>query len=166
MDHSVNSEETPATIHLHPLPQYEHYESEAADLDNIFEVAQLSDFRTSIDFINALRDATLGGEYSNLSPAAIQRIRNPPSKVFDFSEDPDLRLGLDIFLANINSSADAYHSTREAIKRRYPADSIPSHDQIKRRIEEITGVGSVSHPMCKNSCVAFTGPFSQLDICP
>jgi hypothetical protein len=147
-------------------PQYERYESEATDLDNLFEVARLSDFRTSIEFINALRDATLDGEHSNLSPSAVQRIRDPASKEFDFNEDPDLRLGLDIFMSNINSSNDAYHSTREAIKRRHPEDNIPSHDQIKRRVEEITGVGSISHPMCKNSCIAFTGPFSKLDRCP
>ena len=159
MDHA-------ATSRLDPPPQYEQYESEAADLDNIFEVARLSDFRTSIDFINALRDATLDGKYSNLSPSAIQRIRNPISGVFDFNTDPDLRLGLDLFLANINSSAEAYNNARDAIKRRHPEDQIPSHDQIKRRIEDITGVGSISHAMCKNSCMAFTGPLSELDACP
>ena len=31
---------------------------------------------------------------------------------------------------------------------------------------EITGVTSVVHPMCKNSCLAFTGPFSDCVTCP
>lgn len=146
--------------------RYECYESEATDLDNIFEVARLSDFLTSIKFINALRNATLDGEHSSLSPSTIERIRNPVCKLFDFNEDPDLRLGLDLFMASINSSNDSYNSTRDAILRRHPEDPIPSYDQIKRRIEEITGVGSISHPMCKNSCIAFTGPFSELVICP
>jgi hypothetical protein len=33
-------------------------------------------------------------------------------------------------------------------------------------ITEITGVTSVVHLMCKNSCLAFTGPFSDYDKCP
>ncbi|KJA14969.1 hypothetical protein HYPSUDRAFT_149723, partial [Hypholoma sublateritium FD-334 SS-4] len=136
------------------------------DLDNIFEIASLSDFRTCIEFINALRTATLDGEHSNLSASTVKRIRDPPRQVFDFDTDPNLRLGLDLFMANINSSNDAYHSTREAIMRRHPEDVIPSYDQLKRKIEEITGVGPMSYPMCKNSCVAFTGPFSILDVCP
>ncbi|KJA13784.1 hypothetical protein HYPSUDRAFT_151137, partial [Hypholoma sublateritium FD-334 SS-4] len=136
------------------------------DLDNIFEAAHLSDFCTSIEFINALRNATLDGTHSNLSPSSVERIRNPLREVFNLSEDPDLHLGLEIFMASINSSNDAYHVTRGAILRRHPEDVIPSYDQIKRRIEDITGVGSISHPMCTNSCVAFTGPFSNLDTCP
>lgn len=156
---------------LDPVPpvddeHHECYENEAADLDNIFEVARLSDFRTAIEFINALRNATLDGEHSNLSSLSVERIRNPVCEAFDLNEDPDLRLGLDLFMACSNSSNDAYHLTREAIMRRHPEDIIPSHDKIKRRIEEITGVGSISHPMCKNSCIAFTGPFSNLDTCP
>lgn len=114
-----NNNPTSPTDHTDPPAvdeQYELYESEATDLDNLFEVAHLSDFRTSIEFINALRNATLDGEHSNLSPLAIQKIRNPVTQVFDCNKDPDLRFGLDLFLANINSPNDAYRSTVEAIK--------------------------------------------------
>lgn len=120
------STDPPSENTSHPPPdppapavdvQYEHYESKATDLDNLFEVARLSDFCTSIEFINALRKASLDREHSNLSPSAIQRIRNPASKAFNFNDDPDLRLGLDIIMSNISSSNHAYHSTVEAIKR-------------------------------------------------
>ena len=69
-------------------------------------------------------------------------------------------------MANINSLNDAYHSNREAMMRQHPKDVIPSYDQLKHKIEEITGGGLMSHPMCKNSYVAFTGSFSNLNVCP
>ena len=63
--------------HLPPVPlvddeHHEYYENEAADLDNIFEVARLSDFRTTIKYINVLRNATLDGEHSNLSSLSVE----------------------------------------------------------------------------------------------
>jgi hypothetical protein len=97
---------------------------------------------------------------------AIQRLRNPPTIPFDISSLPDLRLGLDLFLANMNSSVNSFNANRDAILRRHPMDHVPSYEQMKCHISDITGVGSVVHPMCKNSCLAFTGPFSDLDRCP
>ena len=38
-------------------------------------------------------------------------------------------------------------------------DHVPSYEQMKHHISDITGVSSIVHPMCKNSCLAFTGPF-------
>jgi len=96
----------------------------------------------------------------------IQRLRNPPTTPFDITSLPDLRLGIDLFLANMNSSVDSFNANRNAILRRHPEDKVPSYAQMKRLISEITGVDSVVHPMCKNSCLAFTGPFTNLDRCP
>ena len=45
-------------------------------------------------------------------------------------------------------------------------DHVPSYKQMKHYISNITGVSSVVHPMCKNSCLAFTGPFANLNHCP
>jgi len=36
---------------------------------------------------------------------------------------------------------------------------------MKRRIAEITGIVPIVDDMCKNSCIAFTGPLSKLDAC-
>ena len=79
---------------------------------------------------------------------------------------PDLLLALKTFLVSMNSSVATYINMREAVLQRHPEDQIPSYDQIKRIVTEITGVASIVHPMCKNSCVAFTGPFVDLDKCP
>ena len=101
-----------------PVDEYhECYESEAADLDNIFDVARLSDFRITIEFINALRNAALDGQHSNLSALSLEKIQNPVCEPFDLNKNPDLRLGLDLFMACSNSSNNTYNFTREALMR-------------------------------------------------
>ena len=37
---------------------------------------------------------------------------------------------------------------------------------MTRLVAEVTGVESVVHNMCINSCIAYTGPFLGLDSCP
>ncbi len=101
-----------------------------------------------------------------MNRGAIERLRNPATTPFDISSRPDLRIGLDLFLANMNSSVNSFNANRNAVLRRYPMDHVPSYEQMKRHISNITGVDSVVHPMCKNSCLAFTGPFADLDNCP
>jgi hypothetical protein len=73
---------------------------------------------------------------------------------------------LDLFLATINASQKTYVASRNAILRRHPDDEVPSYEQIRRRIGEITGVVPIVHHMCVKSCVAFTGPFADLTCCP
>ena len=135
-------------------------------LENIFENTCLEDLITSIEFIRALQSASHDDIHCKIDQSTIDRLRNPPSTPFDISSLPDLRLGLDLFLANMNSSVESFNANRDAIMRRHPAHRVPSYDQMKRQISSITGVGSVIHAMCKNSCLAFTGPFADLDHCP
>ena len=136
------------------------------NLESIFENTCLEDLLTSIEFIRALQSASHDDTHCKMDQNAIQRLRNPPTTPFDISSLPDLRLGLDLFLANTNSSIESFNANRDAILRRHPIDHVPSYEQMKRHISDITGVGSVVHPMCKNSCLAFTGPFTNLDRCP
>jgi len=55
---------------------------------------------------------------------------------------------------------------RAAALERYPEDNILSYYEVKKTIEELTGVTSIAHDMCYDTCVAFTGPFSALNHCP
>jgi len=80
--------------------------------------------------------------------------------------DPDLHLGLDLFLATLNSSQKAYSASHDAILHWHPEDEVPSYEVMKQCIAEITGVVLIVDHMCPNSCVAFTGPFAELKICP
>lgn len=136
------------------------------NLESVFENACLEDLLTAIEFIRSLQSASHDDTHCKMDQNTIQRLRNPPTTPFDISSLPDLRLGLDLFLANLNSSIESFNANRDAILRRHPMDHIPSYEQMKRHISDITGVDSVVHPMCRNSCIAFTGPFTNLDHCP
>jgi hypothetical protein len=134
------------------------------DIETLSDLARLKDLKLSMEFIQALDIASLDDEYSRLDSDSIERLRNPPTSRPD-TTDPDFRLGLDLFLASIKSSQDTYHMSRDAVLRRHPDDKIPSYDRMKRRIAEITGIVPIVDDMCKNSCIAFTGPLSKLDAC-
>ena len=136
------------------------------NLESIFENTRLEDLLTAIDFIWALQTASHDDPHCKMNRDAIERLRNPATTPFDISSRPDLRIGLDLFLANMNSSVNSFNANRNTVLRRYPMDHVPSYEQMKRHISNITGVDSVVHTMCKNSCLAFTGPFADLDNCP
>ena len=134
------------------------------ELEELSDIAQLDDMKIAMGFIRAIENASLDDDDCRLGEEAIDRLRHPPQQPVDI-DSPDLRLGLDLFNSLSNSSQETYTSVRQAILRRHPEDNIPSYDQIKRRVAEITGVVSIVHDMCVNTCIAFTGPFSQLDLC-
>jgi hypothetical protein len=138
---------------------------EDIDLEELSAVAKLDHIKQAMEFIRALENASLDDRFSKLGPKALQRLRNPPTSPADIAS-PDLRLGLDLFLSTINSSQQTYTDTRRAILRRHPDDDIPTYSQIKSRIVEITGVESTEHDMCIKSCLAYTGPFTELSACP
>ncbi|KAF8806951.1 hypothetical protein BYT27DRAFT_7292543 [Phlegmacium glaucopus] len=116
-----------------------------------------------MEFIQALQKASL--DDSKLDKDIIERLRNPPTCPADVG-DPDLQLGLRLFLAMINSSQETYTLSREVIMLRHPEDQVPSFNQIKRNIADITGIVPIIEHMCPNSCLAYTGPFASLDTCP
>jgi hypothetical protein len=91
------------------------------NLEELSDIAQLKDIKNAMEFIRIIEVASLDGPHSCLDEATIDRLRNPPRAPANIS-DPDLRLGIDLFIANINSSQKAYSASREAILRRHPND--------------------------------------------
>ncbi|KAL6308758.1 hypothetical protein BKA93DRAFT_815112 [Sparassis latifolia] len=131
---------------------------EYVGLDELSDLAQLSEMKLSMKFIRGLEQASLDDEGMRLDADTLERLRNPPCTTVDVT-DPSLRLALDLFLAT-------YNTVRDAIMRRYPDDILPSYAQIKRQVAELSGVVPLIHDMCINSCLAYTGPFSALETCP
>lgn len=124
---------------------------------------QIDDLRTAAEFISQLQRATL--DASGLSPSMINRLRNctqEPSSGLDKTTQFSIKL----FMATLKSSQQTYASVRETILEQYPGDYILSYHEVKKAIEELTGVTSIVHDMCYDTCVAFTGPFSALEYCP
>lgn len=148
---------------LGEIPSIVQYED--IDLEELSAVAKLDHIKQAMEFILALEKASLDDRFSKLGPEALWRLRNPPTCPANITT-PDLRLGLDLFLSTINSSQQTYTDTRKAILRRHPDDDIPTYNQIKSQIVEITGVESTENDMCIKSCLAYTGPFTELSTCP
>ena len=131
--------------------------------------ATLEELRTTQLIIAAIRDATLAN--GGLPEAVVERLRNAENQKLDLSEEPELLTGIEFFIDTENASEKVYANVRETYHHSldrlgYDYNPIPSLFQLKRRISDITGVHSILHDMCPNSCIAYTGPFSDLEICP
>ena len=128
--------------------------------DNI--VPHLEALRISVDFIKYLRCATLDDDPI---PADVrERLRSPITEPLNI--DNDLRLCLEVFLATTTGSEASYRDVCAAFRRHSPGVETLSYEQMKSKIAELTGVIPVMTDMCTNSCIAFTGPFARLRVCP
>lgn len=115
-------------------------------------------------YIAALRDAKL--EQSNMQQDDIERLRAAEPDPFLDITDRHFVKALRTFLSTTNSSEATYNAIRSAMLLCYPDDPFLSFDQTKRRVEQLSGVVPISHDMCQDSCVGFTGPLCDLDACP
>ena len=128
------------------------------------ETIHLVNLRTSADFIHALRHTTLDDPRLGMSAEAVERLWNPLRDDPSLSIDADTKLAIRLF--RNNPSAKTYEANRGDILLRHPDDALPSYYKIKRLVADMTGIESVVHDMCINSCMAYTGPFSELETCP
>ncbi|TFY51285.1 hypothetical protein EVG20_g11072, partial [Dentipellis fragilis] len=124
--------------------------------------SQIEDIAIAQDFISALRTASLDDDA--LPDDVLDRLRHPPVGPPAF-DDPILRLSIKVYLALTNASQDSYNRVREAIHEELQTELLSFH-QVKSQIAELSGVVPIIHHMCVNTCVAFTGPFADLDRCP
>ena len=136
------------------------------DLEELSNLTKLMDIKIAVLFIQALEKASLDGSHSHLNDNMLAQLQNPPKTVPNNMVDSDLCLGLDLFLATLNSSQKTYSASHDVILHWHPEDEVPSYEVTKWYITEITGVVPIVDHMCPNSCVAFTGPFAELEICP
>ena len=127
---------------------------------------RLEDHRLTADFIKLLRSASLDDPVNGLSaePEALERLRSPPRDQPVDSIDDDTRMAIDLYLGNPSDAT--YEINRAAILRRYPDSSLPSYYRTNRMVSDLTGIESIVHDMCINSCLAYTGPFADLESCP
>src|ERR1700761_8843782 len=137
------------------------------NIEEIYEKTRLDELRTAWEFIMLIKSASLDDVNIGLTDADIERLRKPPCNTIDAEiAHPDIHLSLDLFIGLKNCSQQAYTNACAAIKRRFPTALPLSYDQVKRKIADITGVKSMVHDMCVNSCVGFIGPFVDLEQCP
>lgn len=135
------------------------------DIEDLWlqETIHLDGLRLCADFIKCLQAATLSDPSLGLSEEAVFRLRNPP-RGLSTPLDADLRLALELYLNN--PSEATYNVNRASFQRHSPHIDLPSYYRTTRLVSEITGIDSVVHHMCIKSCVAYTGPFLDLEACP
>ncbi|KAM5545209.1 hypothetical protein V8D89_001320 [Ganoderma adspersum] len=77
----------------------------------------------------------------------------------------DEHLSVKLFLADTDGSEKIYNESHKAILERHPDNDILSHHSVKKKIAELTGIHPLTHDMCPKSCMAYTGPWEDLDTC-
>lgn len=136
------------------------------DIDKLERLAVLPKQKDAITFIRALQNASLDDPCAKLNDMALQRLRVPPQEPLKIDE-PAIRHAITSYFALEHSANEAYERIRKSAARCFEgAADVPSHARIERLIAEYTGVESIEHDMCPETCVAFTGPFADLDHCP
>ncbi|KAF9463668.1 hypothetical protein BDZ94DRAFT_1321619 [Collybia nuda] len=124
----------------------------------------INEIQRTAKFIKFLRAATL--DNSCMSKEAVTRLRNPQPEPFLDTEDKHFQKALESFLAVTNASEETYNRNRRAMMRCYPDDPFLSFEQMKSRVEQLSGISPIWEDMCIDSCVGFTGHFAMLNSCP
>ncbi|KAJ6459140.1 hypothetical protein C8R47DRAFT_1328050 [Mycena vitilis] len=125
--------------------------------------AKVKELKTALMFIEAVKNASL--DNGDLDEDALHRLRNPSREPVDVS-DPAERYSLALFLATTHGSEQQYNDLRDAYLERHPENEVLSLAQIKRKVAEWSGVVPIESHMCREGCVAYTGPYADLAACP
>lgn len=130
-------------------------------------VPVIEDIKIAREFINALKGASLDSNLSRrwLGEETINQIQNPPTHPLSI-DNPTSRLSIDLYLAVGSASQETYEQARLAIQRRFPEEDLLSFFKVKRLVETLTGITFILEDMCINSCIAFTGPYTDCAHCP
>jgi hypothetical protein len=151
-----------------PVQSRQDHDSPDIDVLNPFDALneiepQLADLQFSQEFMRGIQNATIGN--TPLSDAARERLRHPLKHVPALSDD-DL-LSIKYFLSTRNASEQVYNdvvadtvSDAQNLGR-----LLSSYDQVKKLVTELTGVEAILQDMCPKSCLAYVGPFANLDEC-
>lgn len=126
-------------------------------------ILHIKELQVAQQFIDALKAASL--DTSGLHPECLKRLRNPPQETLNINSE-SLRLSLEVYTHIDHTSEEVYKSFRRAVAKFPDNVQLVSLDQVKRYVQEISGIWPILADMCINSCVGFTGPFSGLDKCP
>ena len=116
--------------------------------------------------ISQIRDYSFDHEKIQWTEDEFDSFLNPPQELSSL-EDPQLRLSVQIYLSlSAHSSEATYDGIRSSIKECYPESTMLSFDQVRNRLKKITGILPLYFDMCVNTCLAFTGTFAPLTVCP
>ena len=99
-----------------------------------------------------------------MSEEAIRCLQDPSHDDPSLSVAGDTRLAVKLFIDC--PSKETYETIHMDILDHHPEDDLFSYYKVKHLVSDLTGIESIIHDMCINSCIAYTGPFSELEVCP
>ncbi|KAG2349710.1 hypothetical protein BDR05DRAFT_972677 [Suillus weaverae] len=125
--------------------------------------------KDSMEFILALKNASLDDPLAKLSDDALDQLRNLPQGPIIINS-PGVRQSISMYLVLKHGSQEAYNQMQRATMHNFEAangaEEILSFYNVEKLIHQHTGVELIEHDMCPESCLAFTGPFAHLESCP
>ncbi len=128
------------------------------------ETANLQDLQVALLFIKDLQNASL--DNGKIDAETLHRIRNPIPQPLTI-DDQDLLFSIKLFLSTSAASQQVYNSTRDAVLERHPDDPVLTFHQVKKKVQELSGVVILEDDMCPRSCIAYTGTaYGSLESCP
>lgn len=154
------------------LPQYElefeRRERPHIDVEALARSAVLPKVKETMEFVLALKQASLEDQSAKMSDEALQRLRNPPRGPIDVNS-PAIRHSISTYLALEHASQDAYNRIRRSLMQNFSGidgvDDILSFHAVEKLVAAHTGVEPIIHDMCSQSCMAYTGPYATLEHC-
>ena len=148
---------------------YDRRQPPVIDLEALSHLAVLPKLRETLEFVNHVRNASLEDPIAKFTPAMLERLRNPPEAPIQLN-DPGIRHSISTYLALENASQAAYERVIKSTKQNFPdapgANNCIKFQAVEKLIASYTGIEPIEHDMCIDSCIGFTGPFSELTECP
>lgn len=138
-------------------PEYGYTEDVGAPRDT-----RRQEVRDAHVFINGLKNATL--QNSGLSKEAVARMSMPctqPTGDVTAAE----HVGLRMFCARGDASEENFSDNRKAFIE-LAKEPIPTYEQVKRLVSDLTGIDAIHTDMCTNTCIAYVGAFAAFEQCP
>ncbi|PCH37486.1 hypothetical protein WOLCODRAFT_31277, partial [Wolfiporia cocos MD-104 SS10] len=122
----------------------------------------LKDLHDTVDMQHLLRNSRLEDEITD--PGVLEHIQNPPTELVDIN-DPVITLSIEVYLGLDYVAQEYYNLVHRAVARCLPHIEMLSFSEVKAKVAEITGIIALKHDVCINSCMVFTGIYSDLLIC-
>jgi len=96
---------------------------------------------------------------------------HPIQEPLDLAAELVILTSIELFLDTTTASQNVYENICATFTQHMQRINLGvefellSHYRVEATIAELTGVKSIMHDMCLNTCIAYMGPFSELSSC-
>ena len=145
------------------LPQDNYSFSKGPDIKEFLDNVNLEDLQLQLHFICEINNASLEDEGRHMDKDDLHCLQNPFDDKLALDDASDLHLSLKLFLVNINSPVKVYNTNHAAMLQHHPNNDIFTYNRAKCFMKDLTGVVPLIYNMCIDTCVAYKGPYCDLE---